>query len=298
MYNFHKVKGQKHCHEFRHPFFIKDAVANFVYIRRKHVNKDSRKDFSASNDKVVSCSSAIMASKLLKMEEILQLMSKQNQNLKRINCDMMEELRSLQASWDLKVKDLIGLTFNFIQRPKSELGDKCRQFLIDLHSTCPALFKCGSGNISLDKHGSCEGPLSQNLNTLSIIDDLHAIYKSFQPDNDSPDNETHNLLSINLQIDHDGKDRNYLENLSSMESPMPNYDFIHSFDGNLMNQNIVSHNISPLIVGDQCKSPYSYFSNKDMYKTLDDIHFDIAMDESLIDKCLTDRRICDEKWNS
>lgn len=132
MYNFHKVKGQKHRHVFRHPFFKRGDEESLKNIRRKHVGKELRQRSVQGNDKEMHPWNQLMTDKLCKFREVLDIMGKQNQDLVCINNRMVNELQHLKQGWQSKSKDLISLASNVINNPNSKLVDSLKAFMTEL----------------------------------------------------------------------------------------------------------------------------------------------------------------------
>lgn len=122
MYNFHKVKGQKHKHVFRHPFFKRGDEDGLRNIRRKHVGKEIRKGSVESGDREMHPWNRLMADRLGKLREVLDVMSKQNQDLVGLNNRMVNELQHLKQNWQMRSRDLIGMTASLVADPDSALA--------------------------------------------------------------------------------------------------------------------------------------------------------------------------------
>lgn len=137
MYHFFKVRGQKQQHEFRHPFFRRDAPENLKYIRRKHVKKMPKGTTSVHAKKSINHSTHMLSTKLTKMEEIVMLMNKQNDDLVNINAQMAEEMQIAQDDLCTKTRVLFDLMGRAVEDPQSVTINNCRR-LLDLPNSISA----------------------------------------------------------------------------------------------------------------------------------------------------------------
>ena len=191
MYNFHKVKGQKHRHVFRHPFFKRGDEESLKNIRRKHVGKELRLRSTQSNEKEMHPWNQLMADKLCKLREVLDIMGKQNQDLVCINNRMVNELQHLKQGWQSKSKDLISLASNVINNPNSKLVGGLKTFMAELGldaSLCPLLT---SADV-LEFFNRVQGDQFKNeMNIFVVTEQLTSLYK--QRNNKSPSNDLNKL---------------------------------------------------------------------------------------------------------
>lgn len=178
MYHFSKVRGQK-LHEFRHPFFRRDATENLRYIRRKQVTKGLRRN---SNINLKTCerpNNQVVNSKLMKLETVLASMIRQNRSLEDINEQMTEELNAARSVLNFKVRSLFELMAQLIQQPESIVADHCRDYL-----------KSSQLANSDSSYNLLVGPLNKQLcstifapydsmSILFIVDGLVNIHQSF-----------------------------------------------------------------------------------------------------------------------
>lgn len=178
MYNFHKVKGQKHRHVFRHPFFKRGDEESLKNIRRKHVGKEIRHRSLQSVDKEMHPWNQLMADKLGKLREVLDIMSKQNQDLVGINNRMVNELQHLKHSWQIRSQDLISLTSTIVHQPNSRLVSSIQSFISSLG------FDNGAQNLPTftdvqDFFNSCQSDQFKNeMNIFFVTEQLTSLYKS------------------------------------------------------------------------------------------------------------------------
>lgn len=175
MYHFFKVRGQKQYHEFRHPFFRRDAPEGLKYIRRKHVRKNQKEESVTAPRKSSNINMQILNMKLSKMEEILQLMMRQNTDLSNINNQMSEELCHARADMQLKTHELFDLMAMAAENPDALIITKCREFMRStdspLRDVMPTelqalLYKCKEQGTNLP----------YDMNILFIIESLSNIY--------------------------------------------------------------------------------------------------------------------------
>lgn len=187
MYNFHKVKGQKHRHVFRHPFFKRGDEESLKNIRRKHVGKEMRQRSTQSTEKEMHPWNQLMSDKLGKLREVLDIMGKQNQDLVCINNRMVNELQHLKQAWQSKSKDLISLTSNVINNPGSKLVGGLKAFMSQL-----GLDSCSRPLLTsqdvLEFFNSAQGDQFKNeMNIFVVTEQLTSLYK--QRNNKSLSNE-------------------------------------------------------------------------------------------------------------
>lgn len=178
MYNFHKVKGQKHRHVFRHPFFKRGDEESLRNIRRKHVGKEMRQRTGHADEKEMHPWNQHMADKLGKMREVLDIMSKQNQDLVTINNRMVNELQQLKHGWQLKSRDLVSLTSAIVHEPNSRLTNTLRAFMSGLGMECGAQPLLTSADV-LEFFNAQQGNQFKNeMNIFYVTEQLTSLYKA------------------------------------------------------------------------------------------------------------------------
>lgn len=166
MYNFYKVRGQKHRHEFRHPFFKKNDTENLKIIKRKPVLKVYNKLMVVSGDETLVGNRATMVSKLQKMQEILAILGKQNEELVKLNHRMLQELSGVREAMSSKVKALITVMINAIMQPDSFIVDKCRELLAETPLQDP---KINSNTYPNSQTSGENTPISEDCHSQILI---------------------------------------------------------------------------------------------------------------------------------
>lgn len=293
MYNFYKVKGQKHRNEFRHPFFKRDSLDNLKYIRRKHVKKSQANNMGVNlvddSLKRSGLSSQFMESKLAKMQEILKLMNKQNHDLMHINDRMLDELGNVEQILSSKLKQFLELVANIVITPQSPLVQQCEQLLINWKQRYPDLDGYLRQKPPLIVQSSQELENPNHLICLSIIDEINAVYQHFR-----------NEMSINInkrsQSQNNISDSLYV--LRNSYSPSPSYDS-SSFNqlSNHENHIKLPFDISPLGLNHFLPSPRGPSFTQYALKTLEDMKFELFINEACGDINSADESINSErKW--
>lgn len=176
MYNFHKVKGQKHRHVFRHPFFKRGDEDSLRNIRRKHVGKELR--VKTESEKEMHPWNALMADKLGKLREVLDIMARQNQDLVSINNRMVNELQTLKGAWQLKSKDLIGLTSALVHGESPKLRENVRAFMADLGLDGNARPLLTSADVLACLHSTQGDQFKNEMNIFFVTEQLTSLYKA------------------------------------------------------------------------------------------------------------------------
>ena len=176
MYNFHKVKGQKHRHVFRHPFFKKGDEESLKNIRRKHVGKEIRQKSSQCAEKELHPWNQVVADKLSKLRDVVDIMGRQNQDLVCINNRMVNELQQMKQSWHLKLKDLISLTANVVDKPESRLVGSLQAFMtsLGLDSSVPMLSSSDVLEFFIKPQGD---QFKNQMNIFVVTEQLTSLYK-------------------------------------------------------------------------------------------------------------------------
>lgn len=177
MYNFHKVKGQKHRHVFRHPFFKRGDEDSLRNIRRKHVGKEFKQRITQAGDKEMHPWNQLMSDKLVKLREVLDIMSRQNQDLVTINNRMVNELQHLKSSWQLKSKDLISMTANVVGNPNSRLASNLQTYMASVGRDAGLRPLSPSQNIFKFFDAEQGDQFKNQMNIFFVTEQLTSIYK-------------------------------------------------------------------------------------------------------------------------
>lgn len=177
MYSFHKVKGQKHRHVFRHPFFKRGDEDSLRNIRRKHVGKELRQRVAQQSDKEMHPWNKLMADKLVKLREVLDIMCKQNQDLVGINNRMVNELQHLKHSWQSRSHELIALTANFVNNPNSRLSEGLKAFMTSLGLINGPRPLLSSEDVLAHLNAQQGDQFKNELNIFLVTEQLTSFYK-------------------------------------------------------------------------------------------------------------------------
>lgn len=296
MYNFHKVRNQKKHYEFRHPFFERNNEANLIYIRRKPVKRNFNKQSNDIAVKDVKLNRQVLPSKLLKMEEILELMGKQNKDLIEINDKMKKELENLKSTWDDRIKDLIDIILNVISDSESSLSKNCGQFLIEVQLKYPRIFHIIFSNSLSAKSNLAELEILYKINIFDIFENFYDIYQNFKEKLEFNDQELQDNFTIDMQIDTQLETSNILEETCLANNSIFDYAFTHSPKNNTINQDDSSKHESIIEHDHGSITPRLKSPILDNYKTFEDIQYDTLSYNLFINESSIENNDIDKKW--
>ena len=181
MYNFHKVRGYRKVHVFRHPFFTKDNPENLKYVKRKSVKKtniilDNKEEKSKSKSLRTK-----MISKLVKSQKLLDEKVKQNQDLRLLTKNLAVELRDIKTRCDAWIHQILTLLITVVQVPQSPLTDYISEAYRDIEQmdAGKVLLTCKNNLESVfacENNGAIE--MRHILETLTHIGQFFINYKN------------------------------------------------------------------------------------------------------------------------
>ena len=119
MYDFHKVRGYKQVHVFRHPFFTRSHPENLKYVKRKPVkhNNDKLNDSGSKADSSLQRSK--MVAKLFKYQKMLEERVQLNHDLTRITTELAVELQDIRTRCDAWIRQILILLITVVNCPDS-----------------------------------------------------------------------------------------------------------------------------------------------------------------------------------
>ena len=285
MYHFFKVRGQAYKHEFRHPFFRRDAPESLKYIRRKQVNKIQKDNSNLGTKKGVVSTTHMLNMKMMKMEEVLGLMTKQNKDLASINDQMSEELGVAKIDLQSKTKDLFGLMAHIIAYPSSDVSRKCKEFMSETNFQSSELLQHVIRTLC-QKQPICLS-VPQDMSILLMIDGLINIYHNSNQKCERDINEL-SVESVKAEVDNIGTPYLALNSpiKKDIDGGMSVYSPRDNFNPNTIDVTpVVAHFASPLGKSPSCfyglpASPALEFSLKMQYMTLDDMRYEVFINNS------------------
>ena len=287
MYSFYKIKGQRN--EFRHPLFRRDGVEDLKYIRRKNVRKLNDNNSNKNYGKKLNQNAVDLKLKLSRMEEILGVMDKQNHGLVQINSVILKEMKYIKDDFDYKMKNLSELLTNVISKKDLNLISHYKEFMNELQQNSPHVAKVAFEAILSDSTclPSTENP--SHLNFPVITDKLIEIYHNQNSNKTTNPNTHENSLDISVPRDTQLNEVTSIapvtthmitEDLSPINSP---YVIIPNYDRQCCD-------VSPLGFYQQLQTPYSQSSTKELYQTIEDMHFEALVNDSYGDLSLLNKK--------